>query len=106
MGQQFLVFAEGVCGVVCGDGFERIRKLLQPLDFRGFVCCWAGFGLQQLNALVGGLQCRSWAREQAFLHTDALQFLLLASAVFTTLGELHGKQGAVGRLFLGTGCLA
>ena len=103
--QKFLVFAETVCAAVSGDDLERIGQLLQALDFRGFVCCLAGFGMQQLNALGSGFQCRCRAGEQTLLHANALQLLLLARAMLATLGELHSKQSAVGRFFLRAGGL-
>src|SRR5262245_60332591 len=46
------------------------------------------------------LQGGKWAGEDGLLHSHALQLLLFAAAMDTSLGETDGEQGPVGGFFL------
>jgi hypothetical protein len=55
---------------------------------------------EQLDAFIGRLQGSKRTGENGLLHGHALQLLLSAGPMHTTLGETDGEQGQIGGLFL------
>jgi hypothetical protein len=82
-------------------GLFRRGSLLQALPDVAleYLCRGLTRSGEQVDARMGRLQRRKRAGENGLLHGHALQLLLFAAAVDTSLGETDGEQGPVGVFF-------